>query len=71
MNGYNLLGAFDRFKPKLAKRHADIAEIATTAFKDYAQDVRLGQFPDKDHSYSMKPNEVERFAVLLKMGAKT
>ncbi|MEP4039416.1 3-methyl-2-oxobutanoate hydroxymethyltransferase [Pseudophaeobacter sp.] len=65
LNGYDLLGAFDSFKPKFAKRYANMAEIATKAFADYAADVRSGQFPDEDHSYKMKPEEIERFSALL------
>ena len=65
LNGYDLLGAFDSFKPKFAKRYANMAEIATKAFADYAADVRGGQFPDEDHSYKMKPEEIERFSALL------
>lgn len=65
LNGYDLLGAFDTFKPKFAKRYADIAETATRAFSAYAEDVRAGQFPDEDHSYAMKPEEAARFKALL------
>ena len=65
LNGYDLLGAFDTFKPKFAKRYADMATVATEAFAAYAEDVRSGAFPDEDHSYSMKPEEAERFAALL------
>jgi 3-methyl-2-oxobutanoate hydroxymethyltransferase len=68
LNGYDLIGAFDTFKPKFAKRYANIAEIATKAFADYAADVRAGTFPDEDHSYQMKPEESERFARLLAEG---
>lgn len=65
LNGYDLLGAFDTFKPKFAKRYANMADIAEQAFKDYAEDVRSGAFPDEEHSYKMKPDEVERLAQKL------
>ena len=68
LNGYDLLGAFDTFKPKFAKRYANIAQVATNAFAAYAEDVRSGKFPDADHSYQMKPEEAERFARLLSSG---
>ena len=66
LNGYDLLGAFDSFKPKFAKRYANMAEIATKAFADYAEDVRSGAFPDADHSYTMKPEEAAKLAAALK-----
>ncbi|OIQ32912.1 MAG: 3-methyl-2-oxobutanoate hydroxymethyltransferase [Alphaproteobacteria bacterium MedPE-SWcel] len=65
LNGYDLLGAFDSFKPKFAKRYASLARDATEAFAAYAEDVRSGRFPDANHSYRMKPEEIERFAALL------
>ncbi|PYG25608.1 3-methyl-2-oxobutanoate hydroxymethyltransferase [Pelagimonas varians] len=66
LNGYDLLGAFDMFKPKFAKRYANMADIAVQAFSDCAGDVRAGAFPDEDHSYQMKPEEAERLAAILK-----
>ncbi len=65
LNGYDLLGAFDTFKPKFAKRYANMSEIATRAFADYADDVRSGQFPDAEHSYQMKDDEKARFKAML------
>jgi len=49
-----LIGAFDSFKPKFAKRYENIAAIETKAFEDYASEVRGGIVSDSDHSYSMK-----------------
>ena len=65
LNGYDLLGAFDTFKPKFAKRYASLAKDATRAFAAYADDVRSGAFPDADHSYQMNPDEIARFHALL------
>ena len=66
LNGYDLLGAFDTFKPKFAKRYANLAQIATEAFAAYADDVRAGRFPDAEHSYQMKPDEIARLNALMK-----
>lgn len=57
---FDLLGMFDQFKPKFTKRYADISQIAVDALKAYAAEVRGGQFPDADHSYGMKPEEIAR-----------
>ena len=65
LNGYDLLGAFDTFKPKFAKRYANLAEIATKAFEDYCDDVRSGRFPDEEHSYQMKPEEIAKLRAKL------
>ena len=60
LNGYDLLGAFDTFKPKFAKRYANLSEVATKAFSDYVQEVQKGKFPDADHSYKMKEEEIKK-----------
>ena len=57
---FDLLGMFDQFKPKFTKRYANISQIAVDALKTYAAEVRGGQFPDAEHSYTMKPEEVAR-----------
>ena len=60
LNGYDLLGAFDTFKPKFAKRYANLSEVATKAFSDYVQEVQKGKFPDAGHSYKMKEEEIKK-----------
>ena len=42
-----------------------MAEVATKAFAEYAEEVRAGTFPDADHSYKMKPEEAEKLARAL------
>ena len=65
LNGYDLLGAFDTFKPKFAKRYANLSEVATKAFSDYVQEVQKGKFPDEDHSYKMKEEEIKKLNKVL------
>ena len=65
LNGYDLIGAFDTFKPKFAKRYGNVVDVAVKAFEDYAEDVRSCAFPDADHSYKMKAEEVEKFTAAL------
>jgi 3-methyl-2-oxobutanoate hydroxymethyltransferase len=54
---------------KFAKRYANIAEIATQAFSEYAKDVRAGRFPDDKHSYHMKQEEAQKLAAILEKKA--
>ena len=64
--GADLLGSFDQFKPKFAKRYAQISEIAVKAFEEFAEEVRSKSFPDDDHSYGMKAEEEEKLRAALK-----
>lgn len=65
LNGADLIGSFDSFKPKFAKRYGNVREVAINAFKTYADEVRSGSFPDDDHSYKMKAEEAEKLKQLL------
>jgi len=68
LNGYDLIGAFDTFKPKFAKRYGNVADVAVEAFKSYVADVRSGAFPNEDHSYEMKTEEAAKLKEALKSG---
>ena len=68
LNGYDLIGAFDTFKPKFAKRYGNVADVAVEAFKSYVADVRSGAFPNEDHSYHMKTEEAAKLKEALKTG---
>ena len=63
--GYDLLGVFDQFKPKLTKRYAELSKVAVDGLKAYAAEVRSEKFPDAAHSYAMKPEEADRLQSLM------
>jgi 3-methyl-2-oxobutanoate hydroxymethyltransferase len=50
---YDVLGMFDQFTPKFAKKYADFNELMRQAFVQYRDEVRKGVFPDEEHSYGM------------------
>jgi len=49
---HDLLGLFDKFKPKFVKRYARLREIAVDAIKSYSSEVKTGKFPDEAHSWN-------------------
>jgi 3-methyl-2-oxobutanoate hydroxymethyltransferase len=48
---HDLLGLFDRFLPKFAKRYANLLEEASKAILQYKDEVEKGEFPDREHSF--------------------
>jgi 3-methyl-2-oxobutanoate hydroxymethyltransferase len=48
---YDLLGMNEAFRPKFVKRYDNLAVRIRTAVEQYVTEVRLGQFPDEDHSF--------------------
>lgn len=65
LNGADLIGSFDSFKPKFAKRYGNVGTVAIDAFSRFAEEVRGGTFPDADHCYTMKPEEAARLRQAL------
>jgi 3-methyl-2-oxobutanoate hydroxymethyltransferase len=49
----DVLGMFDKFTPSFAKRYQEFNKLMLQTFKQYAEEVRTGAFPDEEHSYAM------------------
>ena len=56
---HDVLGLYGDFKPKFAKRYADIGSQVVDALKAFDAEVRAGTFPDAEHSFTMKDTELE------------
>jgi 3-methyl-2-oxobutanoate hydroxymethyltransferase len=48
----DLLGMSGEFSPRFVKQYADLGRQMADAFDEYIREVRDGDFPDLDHSYS-------------------
>lgn len=62
---YDLLGVFTDFKPKFTKRYTNLTEVAVAGLKQYVAEVKSGQFPDDDHSYTVKDEEYDKFLTMV------
>lgn len=47
----DMLGMFQEFTPKFAKKYADIAGVAIEGIKEFIAEVREGEFPKDEHCY--------------------
>ncbi len=47
----DLLGLYEKMKPKFVKQYADLNEISRKAISEYIREVRESKFPDDAHSY--------------------
>jgi len=50
---HDLLGLYTDFKPRHAKRYAELADTIGAALASYAAEVRAGSFPTTEHSSTM------------------
>lgn len=55
---HDLLGLFDDFRPKFVKRYAELGAAAKTAIAEYVREVRSGEFPTREHSFTAAPPRV-------------
>lgn len=55
---HDILGLFDRFKPKFVKQYTNLGTSIIEGVQHFCKEVEEGKFPDALHSYSM--NEQER-----------
>lgn len=48
---YDLLGMFEKFRPKFVRRYAEMAKEIKASLKAYSKDVKSGSFPSIDESF--------------------
>ena len=51
LNGYDILGLFEKFVPKFVKQYANAAPDFINAFDSFTEDVQSGTYPTLDHSF--------------------
>jgi 3-methyl-2-oxobutanoate hydroxymethyltransferase len=61
----DMLGYFEAFTPKFVKKYANLSKIIVDAIKEYIDDVRTCRFPAPEHTYSVLPEEKEKFSKML------
>ena len=57
---YDLLGLFEKFRPRFVKRYAQLADVIRRAASAYIQDVHAGVFPGREHTVSIDPAELAK-----------
>ncbi len=57
---HDMLGLFDRYKPKFVKQYADISAAILKALADYKDDVIGMRFPAKENSFAIKEEELQK-----------
>lgn len=57
---HDLLGLFDRYRPKFVKRYINLSALVAKALEEYKNDVLQEKFPGPEHSFSIKEEEVRK-----------
>jgi 3-methyl-2-oxobutanoate hydroxymethyltransferase len=65
---HDMLGLSDGRSPRFVKRFAEAKQAMVEGMRAYAEEVREGQFPAEEHTYSIEPAELERFREVIAPG---
>jgi 3-methyl-2-oxobutanoate hydroxymethyltransferase len=57
---HDILGMYDKLKPKFVKQYLSLSDQITKAVSNYRTDVESGKFPAKENWFSMDKSELEK-----------
>ena len=57
---HDLLGLFERFKPKFVKQYVNLSSQIQGAVRNFKEDVTESKFPAKEHSFTIKEQELKK-----------
>ena len=56
----DLLGMYDKIKPKFAKRYMNLSDDIVKSLENYKRDVQTGTFPAEENWFSMEKEEFDK-----------
>jgi len=56
----DMLGLFERYRPKFVKQYINLAPLIQKALEEYKNDVLSAKFPGAEHSFTIKPEELDK-----------
>jgi 3-methyl-2-oxobutanoate hydroxymethyltransferase len=65
---HDLLGMFEGHTPRFVKRFAEVKREMVEGVRTYAEEVRERRFPAVEHTYSIDPEELDRFREVIAPG---
>ncbi len=57
---HDMLGLFDRYKPKFVKQYINLGPMIQKAMEEYKNEVLAGTFPAKEHCFAISKEELEK-----------
>ncbi len=57
---HDLLGIYDKIKPKFVKRYLSLSDDIKEAITHYREDIESGNFPKEENSFSMEEQELQK-----------
>jgi 3-methyl-2-oxobutanoate hydroxymethyltransferase len=57
---HDVLGLFERFKPKFVKQYVNLGQTMKSALVQYKEEVESGAFPGPEHTFAMNEEEMSK-----------
>ncbi|HEY8908959.1 MAG TPA: 3-methyl-2-oxobutanoate hydroxymethyltransferase [Desulfosporosinus sp.] len=57
---HDILGLFERFRPKFVKQYAQLGQEAVQAIKLFHDDVKLSHFPANEHTFGLSDEVIQK-----------
>jgi 3-methyl-2-oxobutanoate hydroxymethyltransferase len=57
---HDLFGLFQAYTPTFSKRYGEVGKMIVDGLSQYAQEVRGGVFPAREHTFTIKKEELDR-----------
>ena len=57
---HDILGLFDRFKPKFVKQYASLGKDAIQAIQTFHKEVKSSQFPAEEHTFGLSDGVIQK-----------
>lgn len=57
---HDLLGLYDKVKPKFVKKYLSLSDEISDAVMHYRKDIESGKFPEKENTFSMEEEELQK-----------
>ncbi|MFA5116795.1 MAG: 3-methyl-2-oxobutanoate hydroxymethyltransferase [Candidatus Omnitrophota bacterium] len=57
---HDMLGLFDRYRPKFVKQFINLGPMVQKAMEEYKEEVISGKFPAKEHCFTISKEELEK-----------
>ncbi|WP_407308738.1 3-methyl-2-oxobutanoate hydroxymethyltransferase [Desulfosporosinus sp. SB140] len=57
---HDILGLFERFKPKFVKQYAQLGQEAIQAIQSYNKEVKASNFPTEEHTFGLSDGVIQK-----------